>query len=150
MVELPDVAAAIPHCLRKKWNPLKERFIERLLGTTHDRKVRALLEGLLELSAASLSAKRPGIGEFAEAQLIDANPPVPALVAVFEQHDAVEGCFDEESQGMLECPPEPNVILPLRVADADSVGEAFRLLGVICGTLRQGARLMTTMMDLVE
>ena len=149
-VELPDVAAAIPHCLRKKWNPLKERFIEKLLGTTHDRKVRALLEELLQLSAASLAAKRPGMGEFAEAQLIDANPPVPALVAVFEQHDAVEGCFDGESQGMLECPPEPNVILPCRVADADSVGEAFRLLGVICGTLRQGARLMTTMMDLVE
>ncbi len=149
-VELPDVAAAIPHCLRSKWNPLKERFIEQLLGTTHDRKVRALLEGVLELRAASLAGKRPDMGELAEAQLMDSNPPVPALVAVFEKHDAVEGCFDEESQGMLECPPEPNVILPFRVADADSVGEAFRLLGVICGTLGQGARLMTTMMDLVE
>ena len=51
---------------------------------------------------------------------------------------------------MLECPPEPNVILPFRAEDANGVCEAFRLLAVICGVLRLGARLMNLMMELVK
>ena len=149
-VELPAVDAAIPDCVRRKWNPLKERFVEQLAGQARNRKVRALLEGVIELNHISLGGKRPDIGERAQARLMDSNPPVPALVAVFGKHDAVEGCFDEECQGMLECPPEPNVILPFRVQDAKSVREAFRLLAVICNILRQAARLITLMMELVK
>ena len=51
-VELPDVDGATPKCLRGKWNPLKERSVEQLLGTVRNRRIRALLEGVLELSAA--------------------------------------------------------------------------------------------------
>ena len=149
-VELPGVEAAIPDCLRRKWNPLKERFVEHLAGQARNRMVRALLEGVIELNRISVGGKRPDIGERAQARLMDANPPVPALVAVFGKHDAIEGCFDEECQGMLECPPEPNVILPFRVEDARSVREAFRLLAVICNMLRQAARLITLMMELVK
>ncbi len=149
-VELPAVDAAIPDCLRKKWNPLKECFVEQLAEKARNRKARALLEGVMELSRTSLKGKRPEIGEQAQTRLMDSNPPVPALVAVFNKHDAIEGCFDEECQGMLECPPEPNVILPFRLADDKSIGETFRLLGVICDVLRQGARLITAMMELVK
>jgi hypothetical protein len=149
-VELPAVDAAIPDCLRQKWNPLKERFVEHLAEQARNRKARALLEGVIELNHISLAGKRPDIGERVQARLMDANPPVPALVAVFGKQDAIEGCFDEECQGMLECPPEPNVILPFRVADAKSVREAFRLLAVICSVLRQGAHLITLMMELVK
>jgi hypothetical protein len=149
-VELPAVDAAIPAYLRKKWNPLTERFVEQLAETARNRKTRALLEGAIDLSRASRKGKRPNIGERAQARLMDSNPPVPALVAVFNKHDAIEGCFDEECQGMLECPPEPNVILPFRLEDTASVREAFRLLGVICDVLRQGARLITAMMEFVN
>jgi len=149
-VELSGVDAAIPNCLRRKWSPMKERFVAHLAGQVRSRKARALLEGVIELNHISLEGKRPDIGERAQARLMDANPPVPALVAVFGKHDAIEGCFDEECQGMLECPPEPNVILPFRVEDAKSVREAFRLLAVICNMLRQAARLMTLMMELVK
>ena len=149
-VELPAVDAAIPDCLRRKWSPLKERFVEHLAATVRNQRVRALLEGVIELKRISLKGKRPDLGERAESWLADSNPPVPALVAVFNKHDAIEGCFDDECQGMLECPPEPNVILPFQAEDADSVREAFRLLGVICGVLRQGARLITLMMELVK
>jgi hypothetical protein len=61
-----------------------------------------------------------------------------------------KAAFDEECQGMLECPQEPNVILPFRLEDTASVREAFRLLRVICDVLRQGARLITAMMELVK
>jgi hypothetical protein len=149
-VELPAVDAAIPDCLRQKCTPLKERFVEQLAARVRNRKVRALLEGVIELNRISPKGKRPDVGERAQDQLADSNPPVPALVAVFNKHDAIEGCFDEESQGILECPPEPNIILPFRADDATSVREAFRLLAAICGVLRQAACLITLMMELVE
>jgi hypothetical protein len=149
-VELPDVDGATPKCLRGKWKPLKERSVERLLGTVRNRKIRALLEGVLELGAASRNGARPEIAESAREQLMDSNPPVPALVAVFEKHDAIEGCFDEESQGMLECAPEPNLIVPLQSDDAESVRAAFQTLEVACGVFQQGARLIKLMMELVK
>ena len=149
-VELPAVDAATPACLRNKWNPLKPASVERLLEAVRNRKVRALVEAVLELNKISHKGTRPSIGERAEARLADTNPPVPALVAVFKKHDAIEGCFDDECQGMLECTPEPNVILPFRPEDPASVQETFRLLGVVCDVLRHAARLITVMMQLVE
>ena len=149
-VELPAVEAATPAWLRKKWDPLKPEFVKRLLETVRSRNIRSLVKGALELNKTSHKGSRPSIGERAEARLADSNPPVPAVVAVFNKHDAIEGCFDEECQGMLECTPEPNVILPFRPEDADSVREAFRLLGVVCEVLRQAARLIASMMKLVE
>jgi hypothetical protein len=148
--ELPAVETAIPDCLRRKQLHLKDRFVEHLAATARNRKVRALLEAVIELHRLSLQGKRPLVGERAEAWLVDSNPPVPALVAVFNKHDAIEGCFDEECQGMLECPPEPNVILPFHAEDTASVCEAFRLLGVICSVLRQAARLMRLMGELAR
>jgi len=58
-VELPDVDGATPKCLRGKWNQLKERFVEQLLGTVRNRRIRALLAGVLTLSAASRQGERP-------------------------------------------------------------------------------------------
>ena len=149
-VELPDVDGATPKCLRGKWNPLKERSVERLFGTVKNRKIRAMLEGVLELGAASRKGTRPEIAESARERLMDSNPPVPALVAVFEKHDAIEGCFDEEAQGMLECAPEPNLIVPLQSDDAESVRTAFQTLEVACSVFQQGAHLIKLMMELVK
>ena len=81
---------------------------------------------------------------------MDSNPPVPALLAVFEKHDAIEGCFDEEAQGMLECAPEPNLIVPLQSDDAESVRTAFQTLEVACSVFQQGAHLIKLMMELVK
>jgi hypothetical protein len=75
---------------------------------------------------------------------------VPALLAVFEKHDAIEGCFDEEAQGMLECAPEPNLIVPLQSDDAASVRAAFQTLEVAFSVFQQGARLIKVMMELVK
>jgi len=149
-VELPDVDGATPKCLRVKWNPLKERFVEQLLGTVRNRRIRALLAAVLALSAASQQGQRPKITESVQERLADSNPPVPALVAVFEKHDAIEGCFDEEAQGMLECAPEPNLIVPFLSGDIESVRAAFQTLEVACNVFREGVRLIKLMMELVE
>jgi hypothetical protein len=149
-VELPAVDAAIPDCLRRQGKPLTKRFLEHLAAKVRSHKTRDLLEGVIALNRISQKGKRPQVGERAQERLMDSNPPVPALVAVFNKHDAIEGCFDEECQGMLECPPEPNAILPFRADSANSVREAFELLAVICGALRQAARLITIMMELAK
>lgn len=144
-VELPDVDGAIPRCLRGRRRPLSERTIRRLAGTVGDRKIRALLEGVLELRATAAKCARPEVSEQAMERLADSNPPVPALVAVFEKHDAIEGCFNEEAQGMLECTPEPNLIVPFEPCDTQSVQQAFQTLRVVCDLLRCASRLVGLM-----
>lgn len=144
-VELPDVDGATPKSVRGRRRLLGEKTVERLAGTVRNRKLRALLEGVLELRATSAKGSRPKISEQASEQLMDSNSPVPALVAVFEKHDAIEGCFDEEAQGMLECPPEPNLIVPFRAWDEQSVQEAFRTLRLVCDVLCRASRLIGLM-----
>lgn len=150
MVELPAVDAAVPGSLLREWHPLKKRFLRQLTKQVRNKRARLLIEGVIELSRISQQGKRPDVDDRAQAQLADSNPPVPALLAVFNKHDAIEGCFDEECQGMLECPPEPNIIIPFLANDQNRASEAFRLLSVICGVLRQAARVIALMMELVE
>ena len=144
-VELPDVTGAIPKFVRTR-RPLQESSLERLAEKTRDKRIQAILFGLLELSRASRKAQRPEIGHEASNRLADSNPPLPTLLAVFEKQDAIEGCFDEEAQGMMECPPEPNVIIPLKIAEVDSVKTAFRIAEVVCEVLTRASRLTKLIM----
>ena len=77
---------------------------------------------------------------------MDSNPPLPSLLAVFQKHDAIEGCFDDESQGMLECTPEPNTIIPFRLTDPESVRSAFQTLEVVCETLAGASQIIGRIM----
>ncbi len=144
-VELPDVKGATPQFLRHR-KPLQESFVVKLAERARDKRLREILRGVLQLSATSRRAQRPEIGPEASDRLADSNPPLPALLAVFEKQDAIEGCFDEESQGMMECPPEPNVIIPLKIADVDGVKTAFGIAEVVCDVLTQASRLIKLIM----
>lgn len=144
-VELPDVKGATPQLLRAR-KPLQVSSLERLAENTRGKRIRAILSELLQLSAASRKAQRPEIGAEASDRLADSNPPLPALLAVFEKQDAIEGCFDEEAQGMMECPPEPNVIIPLNIADVESVKMAFVVAEVVCDVLTRASRLIKLIM----
>ena len=75
----------------------------------------------------------------------DMNPPLPCLLAVFKSEDAIEGCFDEEAQNMMELTPEPSLIIPLSADQPVSVQAAFRTLGVVCDTLAAASRLIDRM-----
>ena len=79
--------------------------------------IRAMLNALLELSAISDEAKRSELTDEMREELCDTNPPLPSLLAVFAQNDAIEGCFDEEAQNMMEVTPEPSAIIPLNAHD---------------------------------
>lgn len=74
---------------------------------------------------------------------MDSNPPLPALLVTLRLHDAVAGCFDEDSQGMLEAEPEPNLIVEINLGERPSVRQAFEALATLCETTAAASRLMS-------
>ena len=51
---------------------------------------------------------------------------------------------------MMECQPEPNIILPLAIGDVRSVKHAFAVAEVICDVLVRAAGLMKLLMADVD
>jgi hypothetical protein len=115
--ELPDVEGCTPKSFKE--SPLRLRRLKELNEEVRDAQVGALITGLLELSRVSKQAKRPQFTEDMGEQLMDSNPALPCLLAAFSSGDAVVGCFDEEGETAMEVTPQPNVIIPLKLSDAN-------------------------------
>jgi hypothetical protein len=141
--ELPDVEGCTPKCLKE--TPLSLRAMNELSQNITSDDVKRLIEGLLELRRISKQAKRPEFTEEMGQQLMDGNPPLPCLLAAFSPGDAVVGCFDDESQSAMEATPDPNLIIPLNLADPLSISIGFRTLAVACETLAAASRLIDLM-----
>lgn len=141
--ELPDVEGCTPKSLKQR--PLSAQRIRKALTAASDPVARRVLESMLRLNAVSQRYKRPRMTEEIQEQLSDCNPPLPCLVAVFSEHDAVEGCFDEESQNAYEVEPQPNLIIPIDVRNAVSVKSAFESLKGFCRTMAAAATLLDMM-----
>jgi hypothetical protein len=141
--ELPDVQGSIPPCMKQP--PLGLKELSRLVGQITEPLAAKLLAGLLVLKKESEKAERArlddGIGEL----LSDCNPPLPALLAIFAESDGIAAAFDEESEGMMEVTPEPNLIIPFDPGNRESVDGAFKALGVACETLAAASRLIDLM-----
>ena len=142
-VQLPDIESSIPHCMKQR--PLAPKALGRIGPTIKDTTARHLVENLLDVERAASRVVRPVIDEDTGAMLADCGEPLPALLAVFEKSDAIEGQFDEESQGMLEVTPEPNLIILLNGEDVESVRDAFDRLAACFETLACARRLMKIM-----
>jgi hypothetical protein len=141
--ELPDVEGCTPKSLQQR--PLGAREIRKAMTAANDPVARRMLEAMLRLNAVSQRYKRPRMSEEIQEQLSDCNPPLPCLLAVFSEHDAVEGCFDEESQNAYEVEPQPNLIIPVDVRSAESVKSAFESLKGFCRTIAAAAALLEVM-----
>jgi hypothetical protein len=141
--ELPDVEGCIPPSLRRP--PLNHRTLRSIREQTAITQGASLIDAVLDLESISRQAKRPKLTDEMREELCDTNPPLPSLLAVFAEGDAVEGCFDEDGQTMMEVTPEPSVILPFNAHQPESVRRAFRTLGVICNTLAAASRVMDLM-----
>jgi hypothetical protein len=132
-IELPNIEASIPECVRRK--PLSARGLAQIMNTLKDDRARNLMEQAVELAFASNSIDPPTVDDETRDLLSDCGEPVPALVAVFEEQDTIEGSFDEESQGMLEVTPEPNLIRPFDGSNPIAVSAAFTRLQHLCRML---------------
>jgi len=141
--ELPDVAGGIPSCMRQA--PMEEGKLAQIKDKIHDPLARKLVEAALGLERVSAQAERPDLSEDVRQLLCDCNPPLPSLLALFTESDAVAACLDEEAQGMMEVTPEPNLIIPFSPGDAASVQSAFRTFAVACETLAAASRLVDLM-----
>jgi hypothetical protein len=106
---------------------------------------RQLIQEAIELDRLSCCRKRPEIDSETSELLIDCGESVPALLAVFERSDPIEGCFDEDCQTMLEVTPSPNLIIPFSGETREGVVGAFAILATACETLSAASRLMTIM-----
>ena len=141
--ELPDVAGCIPPCVRLV--PMEEHELGRIKDKIRDPLARKLVEAALGLKRTSGQAERPEMSEDVGQLLCDCNPPLPSLLALFTESDAVAACLDEEAQGMMEVTPEPNLIIPFSPGDAASVQSVFRTFAVACETIAAASRLVDLM-----
>jgi hypothetical protein len=141
--EIPDVQGSIPACMRQ--TALDEDELAHLKGTINDSLTSKLVEAAINLERVSAQAKRPELDDDIGQQLSDCNPPLPCLLAMFAEADAVEGCFTEEADGMLEVTPEPNLIIPFDPTLTESVRDAFHVFGVACETIAAASHLIDLM-----
>ncbi len=138
-----NVEVCIPACI--KGRPLGRRKLRKVRAQLGETQAGLLVDALLALADISGRAKRPELTDRMREELCDTNPPLPSLLAVFAEGDAVEGCFVEEGQTMMEVTPEPSVILPFNAHQPESVRQAFRTFGVICDTLAAASRVIDLM-----
>ncbi len=141
-VDLPDVEASVPLCLREQ--PLRPRELRGLLSSlspeTRDWTLQAL-----ELERLSRRRARPRLSQQMEEALGDSNPPLPSLLVVFTPGDNIEACFDEEAQSMMEVPPEPNLIIPFDGTNSVEIRRGFGVLETACETLAAAAALIRSL-----
>lgn len=141
--ELPDVERSIPACMRRR--SLSRTTVERIFTKMPRSLAKCLVEQVLELDTLAAQSSRPPLSGEDSESLQDCGEPLPSLLAVFEQHDAIEGQFDEEAQGMLEVAPEPNAIIRVEACGPDTVSEAFRRLSAACAILASATKLVQAM-----
>ena len=106
--EFPEVEKALPECIRKSLKHESEQWrldYRRLLRRHRNGRYRDWI-GHVE-ALAKLARVRSRFLEWQDSDGYYDGPPLPALLIVFEEHDAVAACFDEESQHMLEGSTEP-------------------------------------------
>jgi hypothetical protein len=140
--EIADVAGATPPCMKQK---VLTKGLNGLKARVRRGEAQALIRGALELERISTAVQRPEYTDDMREQLMDTNPPLPAALVVFAEHDAVEAHFEDESQSRGEATPEPNLVLPLNGFDPESVRSAFQMLEVLCQTLAAASRLIDLM-----
>jgi hypothetical protein len=141
--EIPDVQGSIPACMRQA--ALDEDELAHLKVTINDPLAAKLVEAAINLERVSAQTKRPEISDDIGQQLSDCNPPLPCLLALFAEGDAVAACFDEEAQGMLEVTPEPNLIIPFDPTHTESVRDAFHVFGVAGETVAAASKVIDLM-----
>ncbi len=128
--EFPEVEKALPECIRlslqkdnhDRWN-LGAR---RLLRKHSNGRYRSWITRLRKLQQFSRIRVRPTYS-FIEEGNYD-GPPLPSLLVVFKERDAITACFDEEGQYMLEGTSEPAVGMAFHPQDSEEVRQALRVV----------------------
>jgi hypothetical protein len=141
--EIPDVEGSIPLCMRQ--TTLSKAELAHLKDNINDPLAQTLVNAVFDLHHLSAQVERPELDDNIREKLSDCNPPLPCLLNIFAEGDAIAACFDEEAQGMMEVEPEPNLIIPFDPTDKDSVQSTFHMFGVACQTIAAASRVIDLM-----
>jgi hypothetical protein len=123
---------------------MDEGALAHLKDKINDPLATKLVNAALALDHLSTQAGRPELDDDIREELSDCNPPLPCLLAVFAEADAISAAF-EDAQGMMEVEPEPNIIIPFDPTDTKSVQRTFHVFGVACQTIASASRLIDLM-----
>jgi hypothetical protein len=128
--EFPEVEKALPECIQKTLRSDNHRVLMRSLRQ-HLKKHRAGNYGswIERLRRIECLARIPLRSDscFREEGGYD-TIPLPSLLIVFREHDAIAACFDEESQYMLEGSAEPILGVVFSPRKPDEVRRAMRVV----------------------
>jgi hypothetical protein len=135
--EFPQVENAIPAYLRE--NGHDKTHVERaLLRRFRSGACGDWIERLLRVHRISrLRVRHERVGDYYD------DPPLPSLLVVFRQHDAIEACFDAEAQYFYEVSHEPIFAVPFTVESHQECDAAIRSIAAFL-------RLNTELFELVE
>lgn len=135
-IHFPDVEGNIPLPIRK--SKARAEVAARRLRKHTAGRFGEWVETLLKMWAI-----RPTIDTRATTRLLDFewdDAPLPTWVVFFEEHDAVNQCFDEEASSYYECSHEPTWFRVFDVTDTAALhqvlGEVERFVRVIQGLVR--------------
>jgi hypothetical protein len=127
--EFPEVEKALPECIRKtqkRESPDWKARDRDLLRRFHNGKFSSWFERLRRIQRLSrLPLKQSR--EYLELGYYD-DPPLPSLLVVFKEHDAISACFDEEGQSMMEGTAEPAVCVAFSPRQPEQVRHAMRIV----------------------
>ena len=125
--EFPEVEKAMPDCIRKslkdhpdQWRLNNRRMLKRHSNGRHRRWIEHVLT-IARLARTPSCRQDPSeYGSYYD------EAPLPSLLLVFEDHDAISACFDEESQSMLEGSSEPALCAVFSPANQEEFSKAVR------------------------
>jgi hypothetical protein len=124
--EFPEVERALPACIRESLKPESRRSslgYRRMLSRHSEGQYRNWIQHVEAIAKMSRVRARSLRSE--DFDSYHDGPPVPALLIVFEEHDAVAACFDEESQHMLEGSCEPTFFAVFSPNNAEECSRAM-------------------------
>jgi hypothetical protein len=125
--EFPEVEKALPECIRRSLKHEAENWrleYRRLLARHSQGKFQPWIRHLEEIAKLSRTRAKQPLPEDCDGYYD--GPPLPALLIVFVEHDAIAACFDEESQHMLEGSAEPAFCTVFTLDDAEQCSAAMR------------------------
>lgn len=69
--------------------------------------------------------------------------PIPSVLILFKEHDAIEACFDQEEEHYQQCSCEPTCAVSFRPDDRAEFDAAFRATTIFLKLNREFAELIT-------
>jgi hypothetical protein len=146
--EFPEVEKALPECIRKsleKDDHQRTLDMRQLLRRHRCGRYGSWLDRLRTIERLA-RAPFPQPVDLLNSGNYD-SAPLPSLVVVFKENDAIAACFDEEGQYMLEGSSEPAIAVAFSPREPSEVREAIR---VVSRFIRINAELFQLVEELQE